>query len=88
MYAASVPSDYTRNDHNISTLEKKTIGEVLTSMHNIRVFSEFGNKSSSLAERHGLHDSIIYVQIIDPERMISTHGMALLEKNVDNTRPF
>jgi len=73
---------YTRDNRAITKLEKDTARDVLTSLHQNKLLSTFGNKSISFAERHSLHVSIMYIQIIDADRMIATHGKSLLEQIV------
>lgn len=74
---------YTRDDRAVTTLEKNTARIVLTDLHNNRPLSEFGNRSISFAASHGLHVSVMYMQIVDADRMIAAHGKALLDKIVD-----
>lgn len=74
---------YTRDNRAITTIEKETARDVLTDLHHSKTLSAFGNKSISFAERHGLHVAIMYIQIVDIDRMIATHGKNLLEKIVD-----
>jgi two-component system cell cycle response regulator len=74
---------YTRSDRAITTLEKDTARIVLTELYQHSVLYAFGNKAISFAVRHRLHASIMYIQIVDADRLIATHGEILFEKIVD-----
>lgn len=74
---------YTRDNRAITELEKDTARDVLTSLQENTVLSTFGNKSISFAERHGLHVSIMYLQIADVEHMTEIHGRKPLEQIID-----
>ena len=74
---------YTRSDRAITMLEKDTARIVLTELYQHSVLYAFGNKAISFAVRHRLHVSIMYIQIVDTDRLIATHGEILFEKIVD-----
>jgi two-component system, cell cycle response regulator len=74
---------YTRDNRAITTLEKDTARNVLTDLYHNKLLSTFGNKAISFGARHGIHVSIMYIQIADADRMIAAHGNILLDKIVD-----
>jgi diguanylate cyclase (GGDEF)-like protein len=71
-------SSYTKFNKQINELEKKAAYDTLTGLYNNNMLRNFGNKTVSLAMRHGMTASIIYIEIAEIQKLVETHGSKLV----------
>ena len=74
---------FTRPNRPITAIENDIAIDVLSGLHDNHVLSKFGSKTIAYSERHGIHASIMYLQIANIEDLIERHGSKLMNKVAD-----
>jgi len=77
---------YTRQGRAITAKENEIAQDVLSVLHDNLMLNEFGNKTISYSERHNVHASVLYVQVVDVEHITDKHGSKLMSKVVEEIR--
>lgn len=74
---------FTRKDRVITATENDIAKDVLSGLHDNSILSKFGSKTIAYSERHDIHASVMYIQIVHIDSLRERHGSDLMEKVAD-----